>query len=42
MRKYKQVKRKEVIFDMDEWKQIEETAAQPSGVSKDFNSQAGG
>ena len=27
MRKYKQVKRKEVIFSLDEWKQIEEKAA---------------
>ena len=27
MRKYKQVKRKEVIFSTDEWKLIEERAA---------------
>lgn len=27
MRKYKQVKRKEVIFSIDEWKLIEERAA---------------
>lgn len=27
MRKYKQVKRKEVIFSLEEWKQIEEKAA---------------
>ena len=27
MRKYKQVKRKEIIFDLAEWKQIEDSAA---------------
>ncbi len=27
MRKYKQVKRKEVIFSMDEWKVVEDKAA---------------
>lgn len=27
MRKYKQVKRKEIIFDIDEWKTIEEKSA---------------
>lgn len=27
MRKYKQVKRKEVIFSMDEWKAVEDKAA---------------
>lgn len=27
MRKYKQVKRKEIVFSLDEWKQIEEKAA---------------
>lgn len=30
MRKYKQVKRKEVIFDLNEWKSIEEKAASVS------------
>lgn len=27
MRRYKQIKRKEIIFDMDEWKTIEEKSA---------------
>ncbi len=27
MRKYKQVKRKEIVYDLDEWKVIEERAA---------------
>lgn len=30
MRKYKQVKRKEVVFDLNEWKSIEEKAASVS------------
>lgn len=32
MRKYKQVKRKEVIFSMDEWKAVESRAASTAKV----------
>ena len=36
MRKYKQVKRKEVIFSMDEWKIVEDKAASVMMKTEEF------
>lgn len=36
MRKYKKIKRKEIIFDLDEWKQVEERAEEMSMTTSDF------
>lgn len=36
MRKYKQIKRKEVIFDIDEWNRIERQAAENSMTTSDY------
>ena len=36
MRKYKKVKRKEIIFDLDEWEQVEDRAEKMSMTTSDF------
>lgn len=36
MRKFKEVKRKEIIFDMTEWKQIEKAAAKVSMQTSEY------
>lgn len=36
MRKYKKIKRKEIIFDLDEWDKVEERAADLSMTTSDF------
>lgn len=36
MRRFKQIKRKEVIFDLDEWKTVEERAADLAMTTSDY------
>ena len=36
MRKFKQIKRKEVIFDLDEWETVEERATDLSMTTSDY------
>ena len=36
MRKYKEVKRKEIIYDLEEWKQVEKLAAKVSMQTSEY------